>query len=154
VALGPVALHRGSHVAAVAAEGLLHPLLERATSPERFDAATAQHLVLAGVCLVVGVVELLRAAGRLPRHLWSAALPMGMLATAVIFVFHARHASDAPPMLLTVQHRLLGASLAVGAVTKTLAELPHPIARRFESTWLVPVFLAGVELLLYTEGHG
>jgi hypothetical protein len=134
------------------AEGSLHPLLSGALSPARFDAATEQHLMLAGVCFVVGVVELLRAAGRLRRDVWKAALPVGLSVTAVTFVFHAQHESHVPPILLTVQHRILGASLAVGAAAKTVSELRHPMAKPFAVAWLVPVLLAGVELLLYTEG--
>jgi hypothetical protein len=134
-----------------AAEGFLVPMLQRAVSHEPFDLATKQHLVLAALCLLVGVAEWLRAAGRLPGARWRAALPSGMFATAALFVFHAQHHSDAPPTLLTVQHRILGASLAVGAMAKTAGELPHAGARRLGVAWLVPLLLAGIELLLYTE---
>src|SRR5205823_927585 len=96
-------------------------------------------------------VELFRTAGWLHHQVWRAWLPIGMLVTGVIFVFHAQHKTHAPPILLTVQHRILGASLAVGAVSKTVADLPHPRARPFAVAWLVPLFLAGVQLLLYTE---
>jgi len=134
-----------------AAEGTLMPLLHGDARPETIDAATEQHFVLAGLCFVVGLVELRRAAAGLRQWVWRAPLPIAMLATGVMFWFHAQHKTDAPPLLLTVQHRILGASLAVGAATKTVTDLPHRVARRFGAAWLVPVFLAGVELLLYTE---
>ena len=69
-------------------------------------------------------------------------------------MFHAQHHSAAPRVLLTVQHRILGASLAVGGLTRGAAELPVPAARSFKTAWLVPLFLAGVQLLLYTETSG
>ena len=50
--------------------------------------------------------------------------------------------------------RRLLALLAIGAASKTVAELPHPIARRLGAAWLIPVLLAGVDLLLYTEPGG
>jgi hypothetical protein len=137
-----------------AVEGTLLPVLHGDAKPGTIDAATAQHLALAGLCLVVGGVEFLRARGRLQQDIWRAPLPIGLFATGVVFWFHAQHKTDAPPILLTVQHRILGASLAVGAATKSVADLPHPIARRFGVSWLLPVFLAGVELLLYTEPGG
>ena len=70
-----------------AAQGVLLPVLHGDVSPESMDAATGQHFALAGLCLVVGLAELLRAEARLRQ-------------------------------------------------------------------WLMPVFLAGVDLLLYTEPGG
>jgi len=137
-----------------AAEGVLLPVLHGDTRAGSFDAATHQHLMLAGICFVVGLAELLRNGARRQGGAWGVPLPIGMFATGVIFWFHAQHETEAPRVLLTVQHRILGASLAIGAATKTVAELPHPVARRFGVAWLVPVFLAGVQLLLYTEPGG
>jgi hypothetical protein len=133
------------------AQGTLFPVITGAVTPETFDAATAQHLMLAGACLGVGVVELLRARGRLLPDAWRAALPAGLFAAGGIFVFHAQHEMHAPATLLTVQHRILGASLAVSAATKAVSELPHRPARELRLAWLVPLFLAGIQLLLYRD---
>ena len=138
----------------LAAQGALIPVLHGDVSHEWMDAATEQHFALAGLCLVVGLAELLRAEARLRRWIWRFPLPIGMLAAGAIFWFHAQHKTDAPPVLLTVQHRILGASLAIGAASKTVAELPHPIARRLGAAWLMPVLLAGIDLLLYAEPGG
>jgi len=144
----------GATLLVLAAEGVLFPAIEGALTPERFDATTAQHLLLAALCLLVGLVELWRAARGMQGGGSRAALPLGLLATSAIFVFHAQHHSAAPRVLLTVQHRILGASLAVGGLTRGAAELPVPAARSFKTAWLVPLFLAGVQLLLYTETSG
>ena len=138
----------------LAAEGALSPAIEGALSPERFDSATAQHLLLAALCVVVGLVELWRAKRAVEGGGSQMVLPVGLLATGAVFVFHAQHHSAAPRVLLTVQHRILGASLAVGAVTRGAAGLPLPAARSFRTAWLVALFLAGVQLLLYTETSG
>jgi hypothetical protein len=137
-----------------AAQGALLPVLHGDAKHGSIDAATEQHFALAGLCLVIGLAELLRAEARLRRWIWRVPLPIGMFAAGAIFWFHAQHKTDAPPVLLTVQHRILGASLAIGAASKTVTELPHPVARRLGAAWLLPVLLAGVDLLLYTEPGG
>ncbi|PYP55846.1 MAG: hypothetical protein DMD44_14100 [Gemmatimonadetes bacterium] len=144
----------GATLLVLTAEGVLFPAIEGALTPARFDSATAQHLLLAALCLVVGLVELRRARRAVTGGPGRAALPLGLLATGAIFALHAQHHSPAPRVLLTVQHRILGASLAVGGLTRGAAELPLPAARSFKTAWLVPLFLAGVELLLYTETRG
>jgi len=144
----------GAALLLLAAEGVLFPAIEGALTPGRLDRATAQHLLLAAVCAAVGLVELARASRAGASGGSRAALPLGLLATGAIFAFHAQHHSAAPRVLLTVQHRMLGASLVVGALTRGAAELPHPAARGFRTAWLVPLFLAGVQLLLYTETTG
>jgi hypothetical protein len=60
------------------AEGLLFPLIDGAVTAETLEAATTQHLTLAGVCFALGVIELLRAQGRLRPLIWRAALPAGV----------------------------------------------------------------------------
>jgi len=150
----PLRYALGATLLVFAAEGVLFPAIEGALAPERFDAATAQHLALAALCFIVGLVELRRARRVGDAGSTRAVLPLGLFATGAIFAFHAQHHTTAPRVLLTVQHRTLGASLAVGAMTKAAAELPLPAARSFKVAWLVPLFLAGVELLLYTETGG
>ena len=139
-----------------AAEGVVIPVLEGAARPENLDTATVQHFMMAGVCCVTGVVELVRAAGGLHQRGWRAAVPLGMMAMAVLFAVHANPKQHEPThassLLVTVQHRTLAASLAAGAMAKTAAELPHRTARWFRVAWLLPVLLAGVQLLLYREG--
>jgi len=104
----------GGALLLLAAEGVLFPAIEGALTPGRLDRATAQHLLLAAVCAAVGLVELARASRAGASGGSRAALPLGLLATGAIFAFHAQHHSAAPRVLLTVQHRMLGASLAVG----------------------------------------
>ena len=68
-----------------AAQGALIPVLHGDVGHESMDAATGQHFALAGLCLVVGLAELLRAEARLRRWIWRVPLPIGMLAAGAIF---------------------------------------------------------------------
>ena len=78
-----------------------------------------------------------------------------MLTLAVLFAFHSQdHAPGVSHELLTIQHRVLAATLAVGGMAKGAAELRHPAAQRLGPAWLFPVLLAALQLLLYTEGGG
>ncbi len=69
-----------------------------------------------------------------------------------MFLFHARHEAAAPAIVLTVQHRIFGATLAVAALAKAAAELGGEKARAFRVAWLLPLLVFGLEMLLYTEG--
>lgn len=136
-----------------AAEGMFGPMVQGDLAPERFRTETIQHITMGGACLAAGVVEGFRAAGRLRHDVWRAVLPLAILTLAVLFAFHSQeHAPGVSHTLLTMQHRILAATLAVGGMAKGAAELPHPAARRLGPAWLFPVMLAAVQLLLYTEG--
>jgi hypothetical protein len=136
-----------------AAEGMLGPLVQGDLAPERLRTETIQHVVMGAACLGAGVVEGFRALGRLRHDVWRTVLPLAMLTLAAIFAFHAQdHAPGVSHTLLTMQHRILAATLAVGGMAKGAAELRHPVAQRLGPAWLFPVLLAALQLLLYTEG--
>lgn len=128
---------------------MTHPL------PAGADASAAhegtQHVLIGVAAALVGAIELLRAWQRLRHPLWAQALPAGLLVLGGLFFFHAQHAA-AMPMLLTAQHRVIGATLAVAAIVKALAELDRPALRPLRIVFPVVVLLFGIELLLYTEG--
>lgn len=145
---------------AIAAGGLLtiDPLLHGSAAPKNYGAETRQHLLMGGLLVAVGSLDLAHEAAWLDHWSWGLALPAGLLATSAGFLFHAQHGDAAQHDLLTVQHRMLGATIAVAAVTKALAAVPAPDAaseRRwpaFQSAWMIAGGLAGIQLLLYSEG--
>jgi len=80
---------------------------------------------------------------------------LATIATTVfggMFLFHAQHEAAASAIVLTVQHRIFGATLAVAALAKAAAELGGEKARAFRVAWLLPLLVFGLEMLLYTEG--
>ena len=107
-----------------------------------------QHIWIGIAVTLVGSIELLRATGRLTHQFWGAVLPAGLIVVAALFFFHAQHVAGVPPIVLAVQHRILGATLGVAALTKVLSER----AAGFRTAWPVTVLLFGIELMLYTEG--
>lgn len=144
----------GGGVAALGVQVLLDPLIHGSAAPEGYGAETLQHMVQGLVVLGVGVVEILRARERLRHRAWKFVLPVGLSLVALVFLFHAQHKVEGPMVLLVVQHQILGATLLVAAVAKALGELEREATRSFAVTWLVVLLLAGVELLLYSEGGG
>ncbi len=85
-----------------------------------------------------------------------------MLAASTSFLFHAQHGAPSQHELLGAQHRILGATLAVAAIAKGLSVVPTAEAADGEDresrwpelrpVWMAAAGLAGIQLLLYTEG--
>ena len=144
------------------AGGLLaiDPLLHGAALPENYAAETRQHLLLGGMLFAVGTIDLAHEADWLGHWSWGLALPAGMLAASASFFFHAQHGDPGQHELMQTQHRLLGATIAVAAVTKGLSAVPasddsdEPRWPELRTAWIVAAGLAGIQLLLYSEGGG
>src|ERR1051325_9434149 len=73
--LGALRLPPAATLLLFAAQGALLPVLHGDAKHGSIDAATEQHFALAGLCLVVGLAELLRAEARLRRWIWRGPLP-------------------------------------------------------------------------------
>lgn len=136
---------------------MIDPLLHGSARPSGYGPETRQHLLLGGALLAAGSVDLAHEAEWLDHWSWGLVLPAGLLAGSASFLFHAQHGDPAQHDLLTAQHRLLGATLAVAAVTKGLAAVPaedgdEPRWPQMQTAWIVAAGLAGIQLLLYSEG--
>lgn len=142
----------GGGITALGVQVLLDPLIHGSAAPEGYGAETVQHMVQGVLILGVGVVELLRAREKLRHRAWRFGLPVGLAFVALVFLFHAQHKAEGPMVLLVVQHRILGATLLVAGAAKALGELDREATRSFAVTWLVVLLIAGLELLLYSEG--
>lgn len=137
----------------------IDPLLHGSAAPSNYGAETRQHLVMGGLLMTLGSVDLAHEAAWLDHWSWGLALPAGLLASGASFFFHAQHGSPAQHELLTVQHRMLGVTIAVAAVSKALAAVPATDGSnearwpQFETAWMIAGGLAGFQLLLYSEGR-
>jgi putative copper resistance protein D len=116
----------------------------------------AQHKTFALILLVLGVVEMLRASGRL-KAAWSAwVFPVVSLAGCILLLFHhhgGMHGPDAMKTMVTVQHEHLHfAEAGVGAaVAKGLAESSAKWYDVFNKVWPVFLIVLGVMLVMYSE---
>ncbi len=135
----------------------IDPLLHGKAAPTNYKAETRQHMLLGGLLLAAGGVDLAAEADWLEHWSWGLVLPAGMLATSATFLFHAQHGDPTQHELLTAQHRVLGATIAAAAIAKGLSVVPAedgvtPRWPEMETAWVVGAGLAGIQLLLYTEG--
>lgn len=151
-------LRYGVPLAVMAAGGLLaiDPLLHGSNAPKNYGAETKQHLLIAGLLLTAGAVDVAYEANWLEHWSWGLVLPAGMVAAGVRFFFHAQHGAPSKHALLTAQHRILGATLVVAGIAKGLSVVPKSGTTEarwpgFSTGWLLPFALVGAELLLYTE---
>lgn len=136
----------------VGLQAVFDPFLHGQAGPGGYEVETAQHLVIGLALLGVGVIEGLRAAGRLQLALFAWALPAGIAFVGITFLLHAQHDADVPMILLVAQHRVHGATLLVAAAALALAELKRTAPRLFRSVAFTALLLFGLEFLLYTEG--
>lgn len=143
----------------IASGGLLtiDPLLHGRAAPTNYKAETRQHMLLGGLLVATGGVDLAAEANWLEHWSWGLVLPAGMLATSATFLFHAQHGDPAQHDLLRAQHRVLGATIAAAAIAKGLSVVPAedgvtPRWPEMKTAWIVGAGLAGIQLLLYTEG--
>lgn len=136
----------------------IDPLLHGKAAPSNYAAETRQHMLLGGLLLATGGVDLAHEAGWVDHWSWGLWLPAGLLATSASFFFHAQHGDPSQHALLGAQHRILGATVAVAAVAKGLSIVPDeagdaPRWPELRSVWMAAAGLAGIQLLLYTEGE-
>ncbi len=133
-------------------ESFIDPLIHGTAKPQNYGTESLQHIIQGTSMLIVGGVELFRTRGRLKHYAWGLILPLGLFIVGGLFMFHAQHEADVPPVLLLVQHRIFAITLWMTAVTKALAEWPNKSSQAFSVAWLLPLLLFGLELLVYTEG--
>ncbi|MCO6439930.1 MAG: hypothetical protein J5I81_02350 [Nitrococcus mobilis] len=134
----------------VGIELFLDPVIHGSAIPENYSKETSQHLLLSALLLSIGMVEGARCFGKLQAFLWAMVLPIGLFLAGILFFFHAQHGAHVSMLLLIVQHRIMGVTLVITAVTKAVAEL-RPRSG-LHAAWLIVIFIFSSELILYTEG--
>lgn len=134
------------------AEAIVDPLIHGSATPGDYGAEAAQHALIGGLMLVMGGIELARV-----RQWWTwrgagLILPVGLLIIAAMFLGHAQHEAAAPALVLITQHRAVGLTIGLAAITRALGEVRHARAEAFRVTFLVLLLLVGLLFLAYTEG--
>jgi len=115
-----------------------------------------QHKTFALILLILGVVEMLRASGRL-NAAWSAwVFPVVAMSGCVLLLFHhhgGMHGPDAMKTMVSVQHQHLhfAEAGAGAAVTKGLAETSTKWSGIFNKIWPLFMIALGVMLIMYSE---
>ena len=116
----------------------------------------AQHKTFALILLILGVIEMLRASGRL-KAAWSAwVFPIVALGGSVLLLYHhhgGMHGPDAMKTMVSVQHQHLhfAEAGAGAAVAKGLAETNSKWYGAFSKIWPLFMIVLGVMLVMYTE---
>lgn len=136
-----------------ALQAVFDPVLHGEAGPGGYELETAQHLVIGLVLLGIGIIEGLRAVGRLQHVVFAWALPAGIAFVGITFLLHSQHDADVPMILLVAQHRVHGATLLVAAVALALAGLNRAAPGLFRSVAFTALLLFGLEFILYTEGN-
>lgn len=134
-------------------ELLLDPLVHGTAAPENYSQETAQHFGLGGLLIAAAGAELVRAFRRQDSFAWRLPLVIALLVSAGVFLFHAQHDADVPMLLLMTQHRVIGATLAVAALTALLASPNEPDGARRPLAFPLLILVLGLEFLIYTEGN-
>jgi hypothetical protein len=111
-----------------------------------------QHVLIGIAAAAVGVVELLRAAGRLRHAAFGFTLPAGLVLLGALFYAHAQHGDMMAAPFLMAQHRVIGATLALAGLVGAVMTARPAWQERLRPAFAVLVLLFGLELLLYTEG--
>ena len=105
-----------------------------------------QHKIGALFMMAIGVIESLRAGGRLSSSAWGLMLPSLLLGVALSFGVHGGTAVHLSHTTEQVNHHLLGVAFAIGAVTLALARTGRVHGRLWEGTWAALVLLIGLTL--------
>jgi hypothetical protein len=131
-------------------ELVVDPLVHGAASPTNYGRETAQHFALGLLLIASAGAEIVRVWRRGEGWPWRLPFAATLMLAAAAFAFHAQHDSSAPMILLTAQHRVIAATLALASLTFLFAP---PGSVRAPSAFSVLIVLLGLELLLYTEGN-
>lgn len=118
-----------------------------------FGAEGLQHQIQGAVMLGVGVVELVRARGKLQRLGFALLLPAAIIGIGLLFVFHSQHGGGDMAAQLA-QHRILGATVVWVGVIKATDAFYAGRERWAAVGWLILLVAVALQLFLYVEGSG
>jgi hypothetical protein len=133
-------------------ESFMDPWIHGTAAPENYGAESSQHIVQGTAMLVGGLVESLVLLGILKQRVWMLAVPVSLVALAVIFLVHEQHTARVPALVLEVQHRVFALTLFLAAVLRAMLLSSRPAVNALGRGWLVLLLLFGLELTTYTEG--
>jgi hypothetical protein len=114
--------------------------------PERH---VVQHKLGALCIMGVGLIELLRARGRLPGAACRWALPALLLGTGVAFGVHGGTAAHLSHRTEQVHHHVLGVALTVAATSLVLVRTGRVRGRAWEGVWAGLVLAVGLDIAIF-----
>ena len=114
------------------------------------DMQQRQHTQMAGVSVLTGAAELVRAGA--PNVILALVFPTVLVFIGALFVIHKQHGMGKAVEQAVVKHRVLGATLVVAGLLRA-AEifLGQPI---LAFAWVIALLAAAAQLLLYREPEG
>lgn len=118
-----------------------------------FGAEGRQHQLQGGVAIAVGLVETVRALGRLQDRVSAALLPLAIIVVGLLFVLHSQHGGGDMAFQL-VQHRILGATLILAGLVLGANRLKAARGNWASVGWLLILLVVCIELFFYAEGGG
>jgi hypothetical protein len=105
-----------------------------------------QHKIGATFAMVAGVVEFLRARGRLAGRAWGFVFPALVIGVAIAFGVHGGTAAHLSHRSELVHHQLMGVLFAVAGVSLALVRAGRLTAPAWKGLWAALVLLVGLDI--------
>jgi uncharacterized membrane protein HdeD (DUF308 family) len=118
------------------------------------DPQQRQHVALATLAAVGGVVELFHRTGRLRGRAWQLVWPAAIVTAGLLFALHTQHGTGDAVARATLIHRVLGVLLIAAGVLRVADAFAAERRRWPAFAW--PLALLGASILLasYREPEG
>lgn len=116
-----------------------------------FGAEGRQHQVQGAIAIGVGLVEVLRALGKLQDRVSGVLLPAAIVLVGLLFVLHSQHGGGDMRSQL-VQHRILGSTLMLAGLVLGADRLRLARGNWASVGWLLLLLVVSIEFFLYVEG--
>ena len=118
------------------------------------DPQQRQHVIIATLLLIAGVVEILARADRLRGPAWRLAWPAAIAVVGILFLVHQQHGTSEAVARATLVHRYLGAVLVLAGVAAGLDAMRPRRGGVPGAVWPLALLTAAVLLIIYREPEG
>lgn len=119
------------------------------------DHEILQHKLYSILSLAVGLIELLRRAGRLPHAFWNVPLPAFAVIGGLMLFLHS-HGIHPSAQAIAFNHAVMGTMAIVAGSCKLISAQAAPPSNpaglsRWKLAWAGFILLIGLQLLFYSE---
>lgn len=118
------------------------------------DAQQRQHLLIAVLVTVGGLVELLNRAGRLKARRWALVWPAAIASVGIAFLLHTQHGTGDAVARAVTAHRLLAGVFIVAGIARAAEVLRDTRTGLLRYAWGVILLIAAGILFTYREPAG